>query len=82
MGGPAMSLHKGLTRIEVARRLRGLSQQELAELAGLSTPTVRRLEHGKTTRAYAVLRIAAALERPVEDLFDGEGRPRPMTVRP
>lgn len=76
-----MSRRTGLTRLEVERGARGLTQRDLAELAGLSSASVCRLENGQTTHAGAVMRTAAALDRPVEALFDRDGRARPWEDR-
>lgn len=76
-----MSRRTGLTRLEVERRARGLTQRDLAELAGLLSAAVGRLERSQTGYAYAVMRVAAALDRPVEALFDRDGRARPWEDR-
>jgi ribosome-binding protein aMBF1 (putative translation factor) len=45
------------------RRLRGLSQQELAELVGTSQPGIARFERGSTpARIDTLLRMADALD--------------------
>ena len=61
---PATPARTG-TLIRRARQARGLSQQELGALVGLSQPEVSRLESRGLARDPAVLaRIAAALEVP------------------
>jgi transcriptional regulator with XRE-family HTH domain len=51
------------------RRRRGLSQEELAEAAGLSLRTVQRLEKGeRLPRGYTLQALARTLELPVEAL--------------
>lgn len=65
--------------IRQARLARGLEQQELAERIGLSRQALSAIESGGATPSTAVaLRLAAALERPVDQLFWLE--PRRATV--
>ena len=58
------------------RRHRSLTQQKLADRAGLSHSTISRLENGQTnlTRATAAL-LAAALMIDIADLFRDPGDP-------
>lgn len=61
-----------LTRnaIRKARQERGLDQRRLAELAGISRQALSAIETGGTTPSTVVaLRLASALERPVDQLF-------------
>lgn len=44
-----------------ARRARGWSQRELAEHAGVSRPTVARIEAGQRVRVDSLERVAGAL---------------------
>lgn len=46
-----------------ARSLLKLTQKEVAELAGISVSTVRRLERGERASDYAVGRLGEALKR-------------------
>lgn len=52
------------TRLRELRRERGLSRSELAQLAGISTATVTRLERQARTscRGRTLARLAAALD--------------------
>ncbi len=61
--------------VRAAREAAGLSQQELANAAGLSRQSVGAIESGRSTPSVSVaLRIAAAVGRNVEALFGaGDG---------
>lgn len=57
-------------RVRRFRRLRGLTQSELAERIGLDRKTVNRLEAGHySTSLRNVYRLADALDTEVESLF-------------
>ena len=57
-------------RVRYLRGLSGLSQEKLAERAGLSTKTISYIENGKNTLSFNKLPlIADALEVPVYKLF-------------
>ena len=59
------------SQVRALRTARGLSQQALAEAAGLSVHSVSRLERGEQGASLeAVERIATALAVPVFKLFD------------
>ncbi len=49
-------------RVAAARLRRNISQQQLADEAGVSRSTVRRLEAGESTQLTAFIRILRALE--------------------
>lgn len=62
--------HTQLMNIEKIRRLRGLNQTELAEMANLSQPAISRAEKGAdgvTLRQFRA--ISGALKVPLADLF-------------
>ena len=57
-------------RIRQARLARGLDQQELARVAGVSRQTIGSIESGRSDPSTAVaLALASALEKTVEELF-------------
>ncbi len=59
------------------RRLRNLSQAELARLCGTSQPGVARLERGATApRVDTLLRVAEALDCELRIEFRARTRPR------
>lgn len=52
------------------RALRGLNQEELADLVGIKQPTLSRAENGNDGTTLRIYRsIAAALNVPLADLF-------------
>ena len=55
--------------IRIARTRKGLSQEELAELADISTKHVTKIENAKvTTNIYFVNKIAQALDVTIDEL--------------
>lgn len=60
--------------LRIARAAAGMSQSELAELAGLSRPTIARLEGGASTidqmSVENAKRLANALRVPICKLID------------
>ncbi|WIE72015.1 helix-turn-helix transcriptional regulator [Curtobacterium sp. MCJR17_020] len=56
-------------RIGELRRLRGWTQERLAEASGLAVRTVQRMESGSDASLESLSSVAAALEVPVRDLF-------------
>jgi putative transcriptional regulator len=61
------SLH---ARVWIARQAKRLSQQDLADLAGISRKTVHNIETDKRWPTLIVaMKIAATLEMTVEELF-------------
>ncbi len=69
---------KSVNRVRERREIRGLSQSELAEAAGLSRQSIGAIEAGRATPSVDVaLRLARALDSRVEDLFSS-GEPESM----
>src|SRR3972149_1320156 len=65
---------KQAERLRSLRRAKGLSLQALSELSGVGKKTLIALEHDQWNAHRATLvAVAAALETPVEELFDGRG---------
>jgi DNA-binding XRE family transcriptional regulator len=65
------------TRVRAFREDAGLTQEALAQAAGIGRVTLVRLENGKHVPKLGTLRaIAKILERPVEDLLTGHEEPR------
>lgn len=57
-------------KIAVYRMKKGLTLKALAELSGIDSGTINRLEHGKASpRPRTVRALCEALEAPFEDLF-------------
>jgi transcriptional regulator with XRE-family HTH domain len=69
-------------RIRQVRQLRGVSQQELAELLGLTFQQVQKYEHGANRVSAGVLaEISAALGVPPSAFFEGLPGTTPGGVR-
>lgn len=63
-------------RLRQIRRSRELSQEALADLAGVHPKHLSEIERAnKDPRATTVIRIADALGVPVADLYEEEDRP-------
>lgn len=63
------------SRIKETRKLRGLTQQEVADAAGMSVMTIRRYESGERTPNIESLRkIAGAMGCSVADIIPPEPR--------
>lgn len=61
-----MVLHQ---KIVIARKKKGITQEELADLAKVTIRTIQRIESGETTpRNFTLKAIATALETPFEEL--------------
>jgi transcriptional regulator with XRE-family HTH domain len=70
------------TRIRAARRVRGLTQDELADKVGVSRSAVAQWETGRTGQVTGNLsRIAAILEVNVEYLMSGDDKHAAGDVR-
>ncbi len=60
----------GVSRLRVARTLRGMSQREVEQLAGLPKTSLSHIESGRRPADPATrARLALALDMPVEELF-------------
>jgi len=56
--------------VQAARTRKGITQQQLAELAGLARQSIISIEKGRFLPTIEnALRIAEALDMPVKDLF-------------
>lgn len=67
----ASVLQKIGTNIERARKMRSLSQQQLAEKARLDLTTISEIESGlRNTSIITVNKIASALDITLRKLFD------------
>jgi transcriptional regulator with XRE-family HTH domain len=67
-------------RIRLLRKVRGLSQQALAEAAGVTFQQIQKYERGSNRVSASMLsRMAGALEAPVSELF-GEAGAVPSAV--
>jgi len=63
-------------RIRLLRKVRGLSQQALAEAAGVTFQQIQKYERGANRVSASMLaRIAAALDTPVSEMFGESGSP-------
>src|SRR4051794_33029870 len=61
-------------RIRLLRKLRGLSQQALAEAAGVTFQQIQKYERGANRVSASMLsRIAGALDTPVAEMFGETG---------
>ncbi len=58
-----------LPRIKVARLERGWTVRQLAAAAGVSLATVSRVEAGREPSLQVALRLARALDFPIEELW-------------
>ena len=72
-----MTTSKGvetISKLAQARRKRGLSQDRLAELSGVSRVTISRIESGKESpRVQTVYRLARVLKVRVTDILEKAG---------
>jgi putative transcriptional regulator len=67
---PTVTIFQG-DKLRQARAAAGLTQKELADLAGLQRETVNHAENGKHLPGSETLaRIAKALDVPMEDFFE------------
>lgn len=64
---------ESVKRIKELRIRKGLSQEKLAELSGLSVRTIQRIENGETeARGDSLLRLSKSLDVSTEALLDKE----------
>jgi putative transcriptional regulator len=71
----------GLTWLSVYRQRAGLTQRELAKAAGVSYPTMSKLERGLLGPSVPVARrIARELNATVDALFPDDDVPTPLDV--
>lgn len=63
------------------RRSLGLTQNQLAVMAGLTQATVSRIENGAAPSLWAALLIARALDVHAEELFTLEQEELPATLQ-
>lgn len=63
------------TQVKAARALLKWSQEKLGEEAGLSTPTIQRMEHLGLGRSFAgnVEKVVKALEKAGVEFIDQDG---------
>ena len=74
--------HHG-ARLRLARQARGLSQQQLANVAGVSRQAISLWESGENDPSLrAAFALASALGMTVEDLFGPGERAAPVAARP
>lgn len=62
-----------MTRLELCRRLRGLTQQQLGAVSGTAYPDISRAERGMPLYPGARRKLAQALGVDEADLFDTAG---------
>jgi transcriptional regulator with XRE-family HTH domain len=75
-----MSLHQKITE---ARKYKGLTQEELADRAGVTVRTIQRIESGDTVpRNFTVKAIAQSLDLPFEELIAANGNALSPEAKP
>lgn len=63
-------MDEAYNRIAIERKLRGLSQQQLADAIGVSRKTVSTIETRRFTPSVVIaLKVAAFFAMPVEEIF-------------
>ena len=63
-----------ISKLAQARKAKGLSQDRLAELSGVSRVTISRIESGKESpRVQTVFRLARVLKVRVTDILEKAG---------
>lgn len=60
-------------RLKVERAIKDITQQQLAELTGVSRQTINAIEKGNYVPSTTLsLKIARVFEKPLEDIFELE----------
>lgn len=68
-------------RISNARKEKGLTQEELADLANVTTRTIQRIEYGESIpRSYTLKAIARALDLTYEELVTAKATQQPEDI--
>lgn len=74
MVGVARPAHESDTRLRAARTARGLTLQEVADLAGVTRGVIQSWEsRKKTPTSENALKVAEAMDLDMEDLFHDFG---------
>lgn len=60
-------------RVRALRKVAELTQIQLAERSGVSLPTIRRVESGKTVSMPVLLKLAEALNCTLNDIVAARG---------
>lgn len=69
-------------RINKARKEKGITQEELADLSKVTVRTIQRIEYGESVpRSYTLRAIAKALDLPYESLTAVEARRSPVDIK-
>lgn len=76
-----MGLSADARTVVVLRELRGLTQDDLASIAGYSDRTIRRVESGQSVSPQVLLDIAAALDTEVNEILSEDGRALSITLQ-
>lgn len=70
--------HRVGLRVRAARKIRGITQEQLAELIDRSVDTVSLLERGKTLPSFETLeRLSGRLQIPIKEFVDFGGEEDP-----
>lgn len=79
-----IDIHKIGTNIAAKRRKLNLSQEQLAELAGVSSNYMARIERGevKNFSAINLLKIANALKVSIDELISGSYKNKQIKISP
>lgn len=79
-----IDIHKIGTNIAAKRRKLNLSQEQLAELAGVSSNYMARIERGevKNFSAINLLKIANALKVSIDELISGSYKNKAIKLNP